>query len=133
MTEPQFDIEILGHGIYVITGATIAGGAWLLENVSDARVNGSEATADCEGGKMAQSIADIAIRGWTRRQCERAQISRRQRRRKRVAVAVAPIASLTRPQSSDEATAGGRQRSGRAIPSPKRSQRLPRAAQLDPG
>jgi hypothetical protein len=61
MTEPEFDIEILGKGIYVITGATIAGGAWLLENVPDARVNGSEATADCEGGNMAQSIADGAI------------------------------------------------------------------------
>jgi hypothetical protein len=61
MTEPQFDIEILGHGIYVITGATIAGGAWLLENVPDARVNGSEATADCEGSSMAQGIADGAI------------------------------------------------------------------------
>jgi hypothetical protein len=61
MTEPKFDIEILGKGVYVITGTTIAGGAWLLENVPDARVNGSEATADCEGGNMAQSIADGAI------------------------------------------------------------------------
>jgi hypothetical protein len=61
MTEPEFDIEILGKGIYVITGATIAGGAWLLENVPDARVNGSVATADCEGDNMAQSIADGAI------------------------------------------------------------------------
>jgi hypothetical protein len=61
MSKPQFDIEILGQGIYVITGATIAGGAWLLENVPDARVNGSETTADCEGGNMAQSIADGAI------------------------------------------------------------------------
>jgi hypothetical protein len=60
MSEPQFDIEILGQGIYVITGATMSG-AWLLENVPDARVNGSEATADCEGGSMAQSIADGAI------------------------------------------------------------------------
>jgi len=46
---------------------------------------------------------------------------------------VAAIANQTRPQSSGEAIAGGRQRFGRAIPSPKRSQRLPRAAQLDPG
>ena len=45
MTEPKFDIEILGKGVYV----------------PDARVNGSEATADCEGGNMAQSIADGAI------------------------------------------------------------------------
>ena len=61
MTDPKFDIEILGRGVYVVTGATIAGGAWLLENVPDARVNGSEATADCEGSNMAQSIADGAI------------------------------------------------------------------------
>jgi len=61
MSEPQFDIEIIGKGIYVITGATMLGGTWLLENVPDARVNGSEATADCEGGNMAQSIADGAI------------------------------------------------------------------------
>ena len=61
MIEQKFDIEILGNGVYVITGATIAGGAWLLENVPDARVNGSQATADCEGGNRAQSIADGAF------------------------------------------------------------------------
>jgi len=61
MSEPPFDIEILGRGVYLITGATFAGGAWLLDNVPDARVNGSQATADCEGGNMAQSIADGAI------------------------------------------------------------------------
>ena len=61
MTELKFDIDILGQGVYVVTGTTIAGGAWLLDNVPDARVNGSEATADCEGSNMAQSIADGAI------------------------------------------------------------------------
>jgi hypothetical protein len=61
MDEPKFDIEILGNGVYLITGATMDGGAWLLENVPDARVNGNEATADCDGANMAQNIADGAV------------------------------------------------------------------------
>jgi hypothetical protein len=61
MTEQQFDIEISGEGVYAIHGMTLAGGAWLLENVPDAQIEvGDVPFAYSDSGNMTRSIADGA-------------------------------------------------------------------------